>query len=162
MLTLRVTDPDGYEEDAVDLDGDFNLAARRYYLGVLSVLREDDDTREVYGREYTVRQIDEVAVTLGVDREIREILPRDVLDEERLLEVIAYREEFDSKPSERVASVHSDGVFVALDERWSDEDDVVRPSCEAASNTKSGRRGVFFTAHGSSYETRVWGLLGRG
>ena len=119
-LCFSIEDPEEYEEDARDFSGDLELATRRYYSSILLATTSSSETRNIAGREFQTRHLEEIGVTVGIERKIREILSGDNAVELQLRQILE-----DSKETlgaeEEGTSVFGDGVLIELDGRWSDE-----------------------------------------
>jgi hypothetical protein len=127
-LEMRIVDPDEIDEDAEDFEGDFNLAAGRYYSSVLSFLDDNDGKRELFGREYLVKTINEIGVTLGIERKVRELVQEGEDFEGNLLQYRQNLEFGESVTELEMERAYSDGFYVALDDRWSPERMMAEPN----------------------------------
>ncbi len=116
-LRFAINDPEDFDDDAVDLEFDPMAALRLYYSIVTSLTQGASAVQELSNREFEVRKIDEVGVTIGIDRSIRDRLElNDFLV--RKAPSVAMPEVVEATSG--VFTVFPDGVTIALDDRWSE------------------------------------------
>jgi hypothetical protein len=118
VLEFAIDDPEDYDEDAEDVSFDVDSALRNYYSFVYASTRLVEETRKVRGREYLFCFIDEIGVSIGIDRQIRELLDSDSPSKNitRTADSIVTMQ---GKGAEQNTFVFADGLAISLDYRWS-------------------------------------------
>lgn len=113
-LEWALEDPEEIDEDAIDLSFALGEVLEMYYSAAVSATT-DGETRQIGGRKYSVRELPEVGVTVGFDREVRDRLMAPGpgvygawLRPERGPSFVNGFEVF------------ADGLAVCLDDRWSE------------------------------------------
>lgn len=116
-LEWALEDPEEFDADAADLEFDVESALAMYYSASVAVTQTAQE-RVIDNREFMVRSLSDVGVTVGVENGIRERLASRTMmqaDQVRML----------TQSSEPRADgdfvVFPDGLAVSLDERWSED-----------------------------------------
>ena len=115
-LTFALEDPEEFEKDAKDLTFDENDAFKKYYDFTRMIPRDKGAIRTALGRVFYFHALGDSGISVGIVREVAEISAstvsfRDVT--KALGDLTPGRDE------EKGISVFTDGIAVALDERWS-------------------------------------------
>jgi hypothetical protein len=65
-------DPEEFDDDAPDLDFDVDTALAMYYSAVVAATEQPSGVRRIQGREFVLREIPEVGVTVALSRDVRD------------------------------------------------------------------------------------------
>lgn len=116
-LSFAISDPEEIEDEAYDLFLNENAAIRRYYSFPLEAIRNSVRRERFGGQEFQLETIDEVGVTLGLSTDMRQYL-----DSDESLKFAALRDRGNPKEDQTESPFSfSDGLFIELDERWSED-----------------------------------------
>lgn len=116
-LEWAIEDPEEFEEDAPDLQ--FNLeGALEMYYSAPAAAAAGGQSRRLRQRDFLVRELPEIGVTIGIDRNVRDRLQKHAMSagEDALIQ--------DPSPEPQPEGdflVFADGLAIALDARWADE-----------------------------------------
>lgn len=116
-LEWAIEDPEEFDEDAVDLQFNLEGALEMYYSAPNAAVGSGQ-SRLLGRRNFLVRELPEIGVTVGIDREVRDRLQTHALTAGKgaLME--------DASPEPKPDGdflVFSDGLAVSLDARWAEE-----------------------------------------
>jgi hypothetical protein len=117
-LSVRLDDPEDSDPDSTDIELDLDAAFLRYYALASAVTKQTTDVREVRGRKYVTRFDLDSGITIGLETRILERIAQGNFQGVR-----AELKNFDAVGTETTGalSTYPDGLFIALDERWSPE-----------------------------------------
>lgn len=117
-LSVRLDDPDDNEPEALDVNIDLDSAFFRYYALASAVTSQPVDVREIRGRKYATRFDLDSGITIGLETTVLERI-----SEGNFQEVRAGLRKFDAIGTQLTndSSIYPDGLFIALDGRWSPE-----------------------------------------
>jgi hypothetical protein len=116
-LSARLHDPESDEPDERKIDVDLESALRRYYALAISVTSDSARRREIAGRRYDFGSVGDTGVSLGMHARARAPMEAGnfgALRDEATVDM-------SSAPNMGGISTYSDGLAIALDERWSSE-----------------------------------------
>jgi hypothetical protein len=109
-------DPAEYDDHASDMEFDLGRAFDSYYSGAIASTQQGAELRPIGDRAFVARTIDEIGVTVAIERETRErIISRTLLERTRVPRV----EVQETLQPDGGFVVFPDGLAIALDERWS-------------------------------------------
>jgi hypothetical protein len=81
-LTLMIDDPEAgeFDEDAIDIIAERRDLLQGYYSFIHSVTKGSNDVRKILGRQYAFHRIEDLGLTIGLDRDIESSIdhPREV------------------------------------------------------------------------------------
>ncbi|GAA7762381.1 hypothetical protein HpMS107_26940 [Helicobacter pylori] len=112
-LEFAIDDPDEYDDNAVDFDGDVELAFRRYYSFVDTVTRASNDVRTIAGEQFAFRTFDETGLSIGLSRKTASQISSG--------QITTRRESLADGNIEHSVRVFPDGIAISLDKRWSED-----------------------------------------
>lgn len=116
-LEWAIEDPEDFDEDAPDLQFNLEGALEMYYSAPTAAV-VGGQSRRIRQREFLVRELPEVGVTIGIDRNVRDRLQEHSMSagDKALIQ--------DASPEPRPDGefqVFADGLAIALDARWAAE-----------------------------------------
>jgi len=116
-LEWAIEDPEEFDEDASDLH--FNLeSALQMYYSAPTAAAAGGQSRLIGQREFLVRDLPEIGVTIGIDRNVRDLLDRQAMSAGEAL----LTPELSPEPQPHGEFLlFADGLAIALDERWAEE-----------------------------------------
>lgn len=117
-LCFAISDPEDIDEEPIDLLLDEDAAIRQYYSFPLEATQAPTRREMHGGREFDLTVIDEVGVTIGLSREIRQFLEG---DNQMTFAGVRDRNQATANQVETESAVFADGLLIELDERWSEE-----------------------------------------
>jgi len=117
VLPDFIEDPEEFEEDAPDLHFDLEGAMEMYY-SASTAATAGGQNRRIRQREFFVRELPEIGVTIGIDRNVRDRLQTRSL-------IVGEGELFHEPSPEPQPDgdflVFADGLAIALDDRWAED-----------------------------------------
>jgi hypothetical protein len=116
-LSVRLHDPEPDEPGGRELDVDLQGALRRYYALATSVITGPTSRREIQGRQYDFGSLGDMGVALGMHTRVRAAIEAGNF---RTLRDEATVDTPTELKMDRI-STYSDGLAIALDQRWSSE-----------------------------------------
>lgn len=116
-LEWAIEDPEEFDNDAPNLHFDLESAMMMYYSAPNEVA-STGQSRRIQQREYFIRELPEIGVTVGIDREVRDRLRKRTMSAGHLQ--MAHYQTLNPKTHDDF-SVFSDGLAISLDQRWSAE-----------------------------------------
>lgn len=108
---FAVDDPEEYDDNAVDFDGDVKLAFRRYYSFANAVTSTSNDIRTIDGEQFAFGTLDESGLSIGLSRKTSSMIESGTI-ETRPERVV-------NAGSNQPIHVYPDGIAISLDQRWS-------------------------------------------
>lgn len=117
-LRFAMVDPDDFDVDAHDLNFDFRTALRMYYSAADAWTQGVAESRRLNNREFIARTNDEVGVTIGIDKYVKERLEADT---PQAITTRADQNREVASDAGQDFTVFPDGLAIALDERWSEQ-----------------------------------------
>ncbi len=120
-FAIQWEDPDGYDDDAVDIALTEDDFLREYYRPFIDLLADGDDTQdEVFGNDiYRVIPLNEADVRIGVNNTILQTQQSGRWADLRyILADVYHASDTDPVPN---TTIGLDGILVQLGRRWSDE-----------------------------------------
>lgn len=114
-LRWAIEDPDEFDDNARDLQFDVENVLGMYYSASLSAIEQGEE-RAIGNRRFIVRELPEIGVTIGIDREAVVRLEERTMSQAPHSFVEAA--EFQLHQQEFV--IFPDGLAIALDDRWSE------------------------------------------
>lgn len=115
-LRVHLADPDSHERTARNVQIDVAGAMSQYYSIAAALTRKSKKIRKIEGRPYVIYYDLDSGVTVGVEREVLELIRQG--DFNSLIRQLSDRQRINDAPSDRSA-IYSDGLLIELDERWS-------------------------------------------
>jgi hypothetical protein len=123
-LSARLHDPEPNDPDERKIDVDLQSALRRYYALATSLTSGSTSRREIAGRRYDFASVGDTGVALGMHTRVRAAMEAGNFG--------ALRDEatVDRRPAPNMGgiSTYSDGLAIALDQRWSSEQMTRQPT----------------------------------
>lgn len=115
-MEWAIEDPEEFEENAPDLKFDVEGAMELYYSAP-SAVSAGAPTRRIRERDFFVRELPEIGVTLGIAREVR-----DRVQNRAMSAAEAFVQDQSPEPQrDGDFVVFADGLAISLDERWTEE-----------------------------------------
>tara|TARA_R100000656_G_scaffold110474_1_gene82452 strand:- start:644 stop:1612 length:969 start_codon:yes stop_codon:yes gene_type:complete len=114
-LRWAIEDPEEFDDNARDLQFDIEDLLAKYYSASLSAIEKGQE-RTIGKRKFIVRELPEIGVSIGIDREARVRLNERTMSQ--ALNSFAEGAEFKLHQQEFV--IFPDGLAIALDDRWSE------------------------------------------
>lgn len=114
QMKWAIEDPDEFDENARDLQFDVENVLGMYYSAVYSATKQGQE-RAIGNRKFIVNELREVGVSIGIDREVVERLEEGTLSQAPR----SFVEGAELQLNEKEFVIFSDGLAVALDDRWS-------------------------------------------
>jgi hypothetical protein len=117
-LSLAIEDPDDPTEDAIDVKFDVRTPVNRYYELARAATRDTGDIRKIRGREFLFRYVEDVGVSVGLERQTAESLDSadSLQDAPQTVDDLQ-----PGRDEEQSVSVFADGIAISLDPRWSSD-----------------------------------------
>ncbi|MCG5511507.1 hypothetical protein, partial [Ectothiorhodospira lacustris] len=116
-LEWAIDDPEEFDEGVPDIQFDVESAMDMYYSAPI-IATEKGQSRLIGSRKFQTRELSEIGVSIGIDREVRErVLQRILLQGEKLLLLDQAAEPY----QEDGFTIFADGLAISLDERWSED-----------------------------------------
>lgn len=114
-LHWAIEDPEEFDDNARDLQFNVENVLAMYYSASLSAIEQGQD-RAIGNRKFIVRELPEIGVSIGIDREV---VAR--LDERTMSQAPnAFVEGAESQLHQQEFVIFPDGLAIALDDRWSE------------------------------------------
>jgi hypothetical protein len=112
-LEFTVDDPDDYNDDAPDFDGDLDLALERYYAYTVRAIQSGTKQLSVAGEDFRFGELGEIGISVGLPTKVLTLLENRQFDA-----VVRHVSElrFDAG-----SGVSADGIAILLDNRWAAE-----------------------------------------
>ncbi|WP_168710475.1 hypothetical protein [Panacagrimonas perspica] len=117
-LRFDLCDPEDAAERAIDIETDLDTVMHRYYSGIIDAT-EGAEVALIQGRQFLVRKIEEVGVTVGLDTGVRYLRLFGLSGRIPALLHPPDAKMYDGDDPQNFR-VYGDGVAIALDRRWSD------------------------------------------
>jgi hypothetical protein len=116
-LNFAVSDPEDHEDGADDVDFDVRVALKDYYSYTLGVTQTASETRNILGREYRFRSIEEVGISIGIDT----TMPQGIENVIQTGNSLKFNQVNEAGGDDGQGTViFPDGLAVSLDQRWSE------------------------------------------
>lgn len=114
-LMLDDPEPEEFDDDAVDIVAEQRDLLRGYYSFAHSVTRGSNDVRKVLGRQYAFHNIEDVGLTIGLDRRIQSSF-----DYPSILDILGELRTGDEPAvlQDGPLTTFPDGIAIQLDDRW--------------------------------------------
>ncbi|WP_147483243.1 MULTISPECIES: hypothetical protein [pseudomallei group] len=112
-LEFSVDDPDDYDDDASDFDGDVNLALERYYAYTVRAIQTSAKDVPIGGEEFRFGVLDEIGVSVGLPVKVLRMLENRQYD--------AVLRHLSERRFDEGLGVSADGIAISLDSRWTTE-----------------------------------------
>ena len=113
-LNWEIEDPEEFDDNDRDLQFNVENVLGMYYSASLAAIEKGQEIA-IGNRKFIVRELSEVGVSIGIDREVVTRLADETMSQAP--NVFGYGAE--SKMHQQEFSVFPDGLAIALDERWS-------------------------------------------
>jgi len=107
-LHVRITDPDEYDDEAIDIDINVNSYLTHYYSNFIGMF-EDVNVKNINKMEYVYKYIDELDLTLGMNLTLYYDLVTDI-ENTNLMEFESY--------VESGIHLYKDGLMIELGDKW--------------------------------------------
>ncbi len=117
-LRFAIDDPEEYDEKAIDISVARESAFHRYYSFALESTDSPTETRTVFGRQFDFKLIEQIGVSIGVDRKARKFMSAENTSANQFEGLFGLERGRDESQS---VEVFSDGLAIALDDRWSEK-----------------------------------------
>jgi hypothetical protein len=114
-LEVMIDDPEEFDGDAVDIIAEQQDLLRGYYSFAHSITKGSNDVRSIQGRQFAFHHIEDVGLTIGLDRSIHLSI-----DDGNIIDIVGRlkgREESVTL-QDGALTLFPDGLVIQLDERW--------------------------------------------
>jgi hypothetical protein len=112
-LEFSVDDPDDYDDDAPDFNGDTDLALERYYAYTVRAIQSGSKQVSIAGEDFQFGSLDEIGISVGLPTKVLTML-----ENRQFNAVVKYLSE---RRFDEGSSVSADGIAILLDNRWATE-----------------------------------------
>jgi hypothetical protein len=114
-LMLDDPEPEEFDDDAVDVVAEQADLLRGYYSFAHSVTRGSNDVRTVLGRQYAFYRVEDVGLTIGLDRSIQSSF-----DDSGICDIVGKLRRADEPAvlKDGAFTTFPDGIAIQLDGRW--------------------------------------------
>lgn len=116
-LEWAIEDPEDFEEEAPDLQFDLEGAMEMYYSAPTAAVA-GGQIRRLRQREFLVRELPEIGVTIGIDRDVRDRLQNHAMSTGEGARV---QDPSREPQPDSDFFVFTDGLAIALDARWAQQ-----------------------------------------
>jgi len=112
-LEFTVDDPDDYDDDAPDFDGNIDLALERYYAYTVRAIQSGSKQVPIAGEEFRFGTLDEIGISVGLPAKVLTML-----ENRQFNAVVRHLSE---RRFDEGSGVSADGIAILLDNRWATE-----------------------------------------
>ena len=112
-LEFSVDDPDDYDDDAPDFQGNIDLAFERYYAYTVRAIHSNPKQMSIAGDEFRFGVIEELGISIGLPTKVLTML-----ENRQFNSVARYLSE---RRFTEGSGVLPDGIAILLDNRWATE-----------------------------------------
>jgi hypothetical protein len=124
-LRVKISDPDEYDENAIDLDINFTDFLYSYYRLIIDLLdykKEDQTVMTINQNQFIVIELDDIDISIGLHKELYKYLKSKDLYNIEVMDSISLLRRFNEKlvnTKNQKGYIGKDGIVVQCGELWS-------------------------------------------